>query len=305
MTMVSMETRATNELESAISSALDRVQAPVSASQLNKLLPKPFQRKKVADLNEVLDRLVSERRAFKVAGKAPKFLRADPREAAESAIVSALREGKLKAKDLEARVKGVAVGIGKKDYAAILDGLVRTGRVHVHFKSAKNGLPGTTKEAYALEPQSPPDGKAFVAKALQALKDAFVVARRYRVAPAEVVAALVRASGLDHGALLSALGGSVDVALHSSVGDEDTVLDGLKLLISRERTGALIPISHLRRALNLNPRRFDSLVLDLERAGKVILHHHDFPGNLSENERAELVVDKYGTHYVGIALGRN
>jgi hypothetical protein len=54
----------------------------------------------------------------------------------------------------------------------------------------------------------------------------------------------------------------------------------------------------------LDKARFDRAVLRLSEAGKVVIHHHDFPASLPAAERAELVEDSRGTHYIGIAPRR-
>lgn len=84
--------------------------------------------------------------------------------------------------------------------------------------------------------------------------------------------------------------------------DDDRALSALGELVSREPPGSLLSIRALRTAVQPLPKpRFDAAVLRLSRAGKVILHHHDFPTSLPEAERAMLVRDERGTHYIGIA----
>ncbi|MDC3988700.1 hypothetical protein [Polyangium jinanense] len=84
-------------------------------------------------------------------------------------------------------------------------------------------------------------------------------------------------------------------------GDDEAVLSALRKLASREPPGSLLSVRTLRTMQKLPAPRFDAAVLRLSRAGKVILHHHDFPTSLPEVERAMLVQDEHGTHYIGIA----
>jgi hypothetical protein len=70
------------------------------------------------------------------------------------------------------------------------------------------------------------------------------------------------------------------------------------------KPGSLLSIRELRSALPFDKQEFDRLALDLARDGLVTLHQHDFPDSLSDTERAELIADARGTHFVGIALRR-
>lgn len=76
----------------------------------------------------------------------------------------------------------------------------------------------------------------------------------------------------------------------------------MRRLVEREGSGSLIPIRKLRGSLELPKSRFDAAVLQLYADNTVILHHHDYVGNLSDAERNELVLDKHGNHYIGVAL---
>jgi hypothetical protein len=69
--------------------------------------------------------------------------------------------------------------------------------------------------------------------------------------------------------------------------------------------GALVSLSDLRRSLATeipDKATFDRAVLRLAESERVALHHHDYPGGLSQEEREALVVDDCGNFYVGIAL---
>ena len=70
-------------------------------------------------------------------------------------------------------------------------------------------------------------------------------------------------------------------------------------------TGALVSIRDLRRSIkkeNIDKERFDETVMALARRGIVDLHRHDLPSSLSMEERDEMLVDKHGNYYIGIAL---
>jgi len=69
--------------------------------------------------------------------------------------------------------------------------------------------------------------------------------------------------------------------------------------------GAPLPLRDLWRSLKSEgweKSTFDRTVLALAASYRITLLKHDFPGMLNPTERAELVVDQQGNHYVGIAL---
>lgn len=69
--------------------------------------------------------------------------------------------------------------------------------------------------------------------------------------------------------------------------------------------GAPLPLRELWQSLRAEgweKSAFDRIVLGLAAGYRVTLLKHDFPGMLSAADRADLVVDEYGNHFVGIAL---
>jgi hypothetical protein len=87
--------------------------------------------------------------------------------------------------------------------------------------------------------------------------------------------------------------------------DEGRVLSAVRELASREPPGTLLSVRAVRATVPIEKARFDRAALRLSEAGKIVLHHHDFPASLSPAERAELVEDSRGTHYIGVALRRS
>lgn len=85
--------------------------------------------------------------------------------------------------------------------------------------------------------------------------------------------------------------------------DASTLLLALRIL-ERHNPGVLHSIARSwRPAVPEVPKdRFDRAAVDLAKRRKVVLHHHDYPATLSEEERAGLVRDEMGTYYVGAGL---
>jgi hypothetical protein len=286
-----------SELELAIVAAVERLGEPVTVSALRRALPKPFQKPAIV-LAAVLERLVAENRLFRLgSGKAPRYSGQDPRAMAETAVTLALREGPLPKARLTQAVRQALTGFGELD--ALLANLIEQGRIHAHPKLSKTGLPTRRVEAYALEPAAAPAASLFLGATTTVLGKAVEKAQRYGVSKRALHEELGRLLGVD-AEVSESNAGSVDPAA-----DCDRTLSALRELSRQEPVGTLFAVRRLRAALDLDKQRFDEAVLTLAQRGAVILHHHDLPQSLAEGERLGLVRDAQGTHYVGIALGRN
>lgn len=74
---------------------------------------------------------------------------------------------------------------------------------------------------------------------------------------------------------------------------------------SSAQGGALVSVESLRQRMRdqfPTKEGFDKFILSQAEAGKLALHRHDWPASLSESERAAMVVDEKGNHYIGAAL---
>jgi hypothetical protein len=82
------------------------------------------------------------------------------------------------------------------------------------------------------------------------------------------------------------------------------VTAALKMVSDRHPNWALHMVSEVRQVAGLSKEAFDTACLELSKAGKIVLHHHDFPSSLGER-LVELVEDKkWGVYYVGVALAK-
>jgi hypothetical protein len=266
------------ELGTALRDALARLGKPVSVAELRKALPKPYQRPP-AELARVLGDVAKSGGVFVISdGKAPKFADRDPHQILARALHEALRGGPLGKKDLAARLKRAAPGLDKL-LPAVLAAEVARGAVREHPKVGTK-IP----QRFGLEPPDPAPFLAKVVKDLEALQK--------KLAAHGVTAAVIHA----------AIGKALGVAPAAPPNDEAAVRAALADLAAREPPGALLSVRAVRARAALDKARFDRAVLALAKAGQVELHHHDFPASLPEDERALLVQDGRGTHYVGIAL---
>lgn len=273
------------ELELALVEALARMGKPASAAELRKALPKPFQRP-AAELTRLLDALAKARTIFvAAAGKTSRYTHQDPALRVEQAILTALGGGPLSRPELTKRVKQAAPGL-EKAMGAALNALLKRGAVREHPKVGKLPL------RYALDP---PDPAPFLAKATKEIKAVLSKLAPHGVSLSSVYLALGRSLGIE---------GAAPAIEDKPEGDEGEVLAAVRALAAREPPGALLSVRAVRAMRPLEKARFDRAVLRLSEAGKVVLHHHDFPASLPAAERAELVEDSRGTHYIGIAPRR-
>lgn len=278
------------DLQLSLRDALTRLAKPTSVAELRKALPKPYQRPP-AELKRVLDTLVEDKTVFAFQeGKTFKYSVRDPDETLVQATMDALANGPLTKKDLVLRLKQAVPGFDKRLPAVLADLVVR-GKVCEHPKaSAKE------QARYGLEP---PDLTPFLAKAVKEVQAVQKKLASQGVSLSSIIAALGRTLGI-----ATATPTTQVTTPQGAADDESAVLNALRELASREPSGSLLSIGALRALCSLPKTHFDTLVLRLSRAGRVVLHHHDFPTSLSEEKRAELVQDERGTSYVGIALGK-
>jgi hypothetical protein len=207
----------------------------------------------------------------------------------ESAIRDALSGGPLSKTEIARRVKPLYRG-GKLD--ALLGRLVADQKIFAHRKASKRGVLSKAIAAYSLEPAPPPPAAAFLSGVAHGLRAAVNKARARGVSDAALLDELVAMLGLKAQA----------PAAPDTTMDAEMTLRELRELSRQEPSGTLIPVRRLRGRSPLDKSRFDAAVLELARAEHVILHHHDLPERLGAEERQALVVDRHGTHYVGIAL---
>lgn len=225
---------------------------------------------------------------------APPPLPAAPRARAPEAFLAALQSGPLPPKELSARVKDAVPALSTKLYSEVLAELVASKTLHGRAKLTKNGRPTKSVAVYALGAPPPPDPRPFLEPVLTLWSKACRDASAAGVSEAALLAALLVALGAPSGAVAGGDAPAED--------GRARVLKAVRELVAYEGNGALIPIRRLRAATGLGKNAFDAAVLALRSDDTVILHHHDFVGSLDEAERAELVRDAYGNHYVGIAL---
>lgn len=269
------------DLRLALREAVARLGKPLSPAELRRALPKPHQRPP-AEIARLLADLAREGSLFAVKdGKAFKYADRDPAAVLAPALQTALRDGPLGKAQLVDRIKRAAPGF-EKLLPAVLAAEVARGAVREHPKVGKH------PQRFGLEP---PDPAPFLARAVKELQAVQKKLAAHGVTAAAIHAALGRSLGVERTAATSQGNGA----------DDALVLGALHDLAAREPPNALLAVRALRALAPLDKERFDRAVLRLSRAGRLVLHHHDFPASLPEADRALLVQDERGVHYSGVA----
>ena len=114
------------------------------------------------------------------------------------------------------------------------------------------------------------------------------------------VVEMLEAAGIVLGAAGS--GAGVGASVTAAAGATVDMVRLMRELDAGADRGALVTARVLRAAAGLPKPQFDELALQLSRAGRIVLHRHDFAGSFSVAERDELVTDGAGEYFVGMAL---
>ncbi len=273
------------ELESAVLGVVE-AESSVTGVELRKKLDKRWKgsgERAVA----VADGLADRGRLFRLSSaKKVHYFHQDPVARLPELVIAALQGGALSLSELSRAVERKGKGLGSLINQGWVKQALRRGDL---FQVP--AAPGSKSRVLSLEP----DAATFLSPVLVALRKVLLKRDAARIPRGRLLAEFAAALGL----------ATTDTRPESSFGDgaedEERLLRTLDDLGSLPGAMALLSVREVRARAGLDKSRFDRAVLSLSHAGAVVLHHHDFPSSLSEQERAELVVDERGTHYVGIA----
>lgn len=216
-----------------------------------------------------------------------RFFASDPLESVSKAAAKALASGPLEQADLERRVENEGRGLRDLLKEWLKPALVR-GELFAHPPAA-----GSKKKRLGLGPPEP-DLSAVLKSVFKALDKALKTKEGTRASKEAVLSALALKLGIASPATAT-----------EPTAERESFIRALRELSAQSVQNGLLPVRDLRARLRLAKQHFDRLSLELSRDGVVTLHHHDFPTSLSPSERADLIQDERGTHYVGIALRRS
>lgn len=254
----------------------------LTKTALRKRLPVSYQRSAKA-VDGAIDALVRKGALFLLkASKTPLYFEHDP-----LALLDDLVRERLSTPHTQRALKAWVVEVAPGYAAAFDNWFKRATKGDVLYEQSP--VPGSKAKRFGREPE-PVDVAALLSPVIQSLRAALKKLDAKRVPRQRV-----------REALLAALESS-SAEQHANGGKDhrSSFVAALDRLAADDPATALLPIRALRRRLSLEKKTFDDLALDLAREGVVELHFHDYPTSLPDSERAELVVDAKGTHYVGI-----
>jgi DNA-binding transcriptional ArsR family regulator len=218
-------------------------------------------------------------------GNTPYYCLSEPLGLARRAILSALADGPLTAKDLASRIKNTLPGYQLrhlKEHIAHIEPILE----HPGY--------GKEKTRYGLEP---PKARPYVGRAAREIRAVQKILAPFDVSLEGILEALRTELGLDPRPPADPKE-SKDGRPRADA--EHLLLEGIGRLQPLAQRRALVSIRELRRFLGISKEDFDRAVFSLARQGRVALHQHDFPASLGPAERDELLRDEQGIFYVGI-----
>lgn len=249
------------------------------AADLKKKLPKPLQARH-AEVLDVLRELAASGEVFRhVTAKTERFFASDP------------------VATLDRIVPEVLTGAGPLTSAALKKAVVVAAPGHDDLLAAwlKTAVARRVIFEHGPAPKrygSTPDLVRWLAKTLVEMKKVLPAIDDAGVPRERVIEAIRKAIGLPN---------APPPPLPPSSSDRDVVQTALAQLASERPPGTLLHVRDLRERTPLDKERFDAAALALSREGIAVLHHHDHPAALSEQDRLALVTDGRGTFFIGIA----
>ncbi|HKX31201.1 MAG TPA: hypothetical protein VJ302_26160 [Blastocatellia bacterium] len=266
-----------------IKKVLEQAPHPLTAKQLQNKLTGPFKldEKRLAHL---LEDQVAAGRFHRFAAlhpsKQPRYWTRNLEEYARESILAFLSQRPHTQAQLLRRLKSRLGGFGPQQQINLLTHLVREKEVRP--------LPPFIGSRTMRYSTTPPDPGDYLVDAVKKISHRLGL-------PAEVTLRAMRTltfANSKNGAMLQ------DELSEKLL----TRMVQIKLAAAR---GGLVPLNELWQSLQhegWDKAGFDRTVLNLAEKYRVSLQRHNFPASLNEQERAELVADRLGNYYVGIAL---
>lgn len=270
----------------AVSKRLSNWPEPIAAKELATRLGLPF---KVSenDLTTILADFVTRGLLHEIPAATAKgkvrYWNQDRSEYFRTTVLQVLQaKGPLPEAKLQSALKGITPG----EWQQVRETLRQSQKMFAHPPVGKKG-----KAAFGLRPPTAaPYLKEFagpLTTIITTLTEAGVAADDIRRAIVEMVEAAGIPFGMSRAAPSTA---------------PERLIELMMTLEPGAARGTLIGVRDLRRAARWDKAAFDAAVLQLSRDGKLALHRHDFPSNLTPAERDDCVTDGSGNYYVGLAL---
>ncbi len=253
--------------------SLDQSPTPLTARQLRERLTGPY-KLPLATIEKLLEAQVGEHRLFRYPGSSARYWTQGIEKFARETILKVLETRALSISELLRRLRSALKGMEEGAQRRLIGQMVREGALH----EWPPVLGGRTASFSVM----PPDPFVYLDDAVKKIARKLNVTRESLAEPLQRLMTNEPATKERDAKLLEQM---VQVRLAAA-------------------QGAPLPLRelwHSFKSEGWDKSIFDRTVLDLAAGYRVTLLKHDFPGMLSAADRAELVVDPYGNHYVGIA----
>lgn len=259
--------------------SLDQSALPLTAKQLRERLTGPY-KLPLEKIETLLERLVGEGKAFLYPGSGPRgrsrFWTHGIEQFARETILKTLATRSLPMSDLLRRLRNSLQGMNEAAQRRLISEMVGEGALHE--------WPAVLGGRTAHFSRQLPDPCFYLEDAANKI---------------------ARKLGLTRDSLSSHLRELAGAEPTDRPGGDEKLLERMVQMKLAAAQGAPLPLRDLWHSLQSEgweKATFDRVVLELAASYRVTLLKHNFPGMLSDGDRADLVVDSYGNHYVGIAM---
>lgn len=267
--------------------ALEQSSQPLNITRLTKAVPKSALKAK-NDLPEILRQLVKAGQVRSHQARSTVYWLPDLEEQASERVLEALGDIPLTQTELKNKLRSLLIGWPPPKRDEMIALLIKEKRVYK--------VSPLTGKAHLLSARAVPTPQDYIKLSLR-----LAVAK---LKPLGFTAEQVYGAALQF-LQQRPLYEKPPLQSHPKPDVGKTILERMIQLKLAAANGALVSLSDLRRSLAAeipDKATFDQAVLRLAESERVALHHHDYPGGLSQEEREALVIDDRGNFYVGIAL---
>jgi hypothetical protein len=264
--------------------SLDQSTVPLTARQIRERLTGPYKFPLVA-LESLLEQHVEAGRAYAYPGTGStgkgRYWTRGIEEFARESVLKMVATRALPLAELLRRQRQALKGLNESAQRRLIAAMIADGSLH----EWPPVLGSRTSRISAL----PPAPRLYLEDAVEK------IARKIGVTPESMAGSLHElADSYEHGSKSSSTVSPL----------EDRLVERMLQVKLAAAQGAPLPLRelwHSLRSEGCDKTTFDRIVLDLAASYRVTLLKHDFPGMLTPTDRAELVIDQFGNHYVGIA----
>jgi len=304
---------------------LDSSDKPLDTNKILQAMPRGL-RVEPEQLLALLEEAVGSGKVWRFKpfrSRRPRFWTRPPAELGRRKVLQAVAKGPVKEQEVKRQLQLAKIGMSAAEANKLIDEMVREGVLYRHPPYAR-----VRSRRLAAQPADP---RNYLKKAFDELRSTIDKLARCGVEPLRVYETLGdmlvdagRIKRVDRKtpqpepsdaqqpqATVPCAGVKrSDERPQAETADAlalDALLAAMRRIEPDVDAGAAVPIPELRRILEAQcPDRhtFDNAILQWWRSGKLVLHKHDYPASLSEQERKELVRDELGNYYVGVAVRR-